>query len=578
MARLRLVNLLLAVMLILAGCGDKKDPVKGMDDLKVEANSGSGEESSAGNTEDDETDNSGEGNDASGDTSTKESAKEDAKENEKENAGGNADINAGEIVTAPTFTRTVWIDNRYTDDGTLLVEGKFTGIEVSGEGYEAAAKAVQDYFAEKEKAFTDSMDLYEEAALEDMQYAVDFLGYSASAEYSVERIDSSVTSVKGFHYAYTGGVHGNYGSVGATFDAKTGAELSFWDLAKDKKAFAEATLDSCLTQVSAEYEEGLYEDYEEIIRSIWAEEPNWYLDAAGITVIFTPYEIGPYAMGEVYVTLPYQELADLMKSEYQMESVPGVALLKEGAAAAVCLEKAISGETNSEKQNSKKQTVKLHAEDSGTGGIVSGFRKIMLEVGDKAECVAELDRLSSIYLLRREDGRSFLLFDGDMASDDYVTFVYEITDGDIQKVQETTVGTSIREAGVTLQGVELGIRVDAMGTYTAYGDYKMTENGTLEIAGEWMTIEPMYEGQILTVTRDLPVVVEGKKTVLSAGSRIQIVGTNGKDILRCCTVGDDTAADVLEGEIHYTRGENGWPVYIDGVNETEYFEDLPYAG
>ena len=166
----------------------------------------------------------------------------------------------------------------------------------------------------------ESMDLYEEAALEEMQYAVDFLGYSSSAEYSVGRIDSSVISVKGFHYAYTGGAHGNYGSVGATFDAKTGAELSFWDLAEDKQTFAEATLNSCLTQVSAEYSEGLYSDYEEIIRSVWAEEPNWYLEAAGITVIFAPYEIGPYAMGEVYVTLPYQELADVMKSEYSWAS------------------------------------------------------------------------------------------------------------------------------------------------------------------------------------------------------------------------------------------------------------------
>ena len=133
--------------------------------------------------------------------------------------------------------------------------------------------------------------------------------------------------------------------------------------------------------------------------------------------------------------------------------------------------------------------------------------------------------------------------------------------------------TSIRPDIVSLQGLQLGIRVDALGTYVAYGDYKMTEDGTLEPMGEWMTIEPMYEAQILTLTRDLPVVVDGSKSVLPAGSKLQIIGTNGKDILRY-----RIADDVQEGEIHYTREANGWSVYIDGVSETEYFEDLPYAG
>ena len=324
LVRLKLVSLLLATMLILSGCGDKKAPVMGMEDLNIGASSESGAEPTTESAEGDEGESSIEGSDESEDTSTKENGKEDAKGDGKENAGESADKNTDKdtdkVMTAPTFTQTEWIDNRYTDDGKLLVEGEFKGIEVSGEGYEAAVKAVRDYFAEQEKAFQESMDLYEEAALEEMQYAVDFLGYSSSAEYSVGRIDSSVISVKGFHYAYTGGVHGNYGSVGATFDAKTGAELSFWDLAEDKQVFADATLNSCLTQVSAEYSEGLYSDYEEIIRSVWAEEPNWYLEAAGITVIFAPYEIGPYAMGEVYVTLPYQELADVMKSEYSWAS------------------------------------------------------------------------------------------------------------------------------------------------------------------------------------------------------------------------------------------------------------------
>ena len=123
MAGLKLVSLLLAAMLVFTGCGDKKPPVMGMDELKVEINGGTGE-----------------------------SATESTEESATESADGNADNkDADTVVKAPAFTQTERIDNRYTEDGILLVEGEFRGIEVSGEGYEAAVKAVQDYFADKEK-------------------------------------------------------------------------------------------------------------------------------------------------------------------------------------------------------------------------------------------------------------------------------------------------------------------------------------------------------------------------------------------------------------------------------------------
>ena len=135
LAGLKLVSLLLAAMLVFTGCGDKKNPVMGMDDLKVETNSGT-EESATESTEEGVAESADGNSGESGDTS----AKENEKENEKENADGNVDKNTDSILTAPAFTRTERIDNRYTEDGKLLVEGEFRGIEVSGQGYEAAAK------------------------------------------------------------------------------------------------------------------------------------------------------------------------------------------------------------------------------------------------------------------------------------------------------------------------------------------------------------------------------------------------------------------------------------------------------
>ena len=300
MKKLKEASLLLAVMVVLTACGNKENAVKGMDDLKTEIGG-----SSAETGEDSTGQGAGNNKGESGETS-------------QGSSQGSAQDNAQGNVGIPVMVVTELSDHRYTDDEKLLVQGDFQGAEVTGEGYEAVAEAVQSYFAEKEQAFRESVDIYEESALAELQFSPDFPGYASSVESSGTRVDSSIISIKSFHYDSTGGAHPNYGTVGATFDAKTGFRLSFWDLAADKDAFAETTLNSCLEQVTAEYGEGLYIDYEETIRKVWEEEPNWYLDEVGVNIIFTPYEIGPYAMGEVTVLLPYEEFSGLLKPEYQM--------------------------------------------------------------------------------------------------------------------------------------------------------------------------------------------------------------------------------------------------------------------
>ena len=57
-----------------------------------------------------------------------------------------------------------------------------------------------------------------------------------------------------------------------------------------------------------EYTEGFWPDYADII-SGWNEAAVLF-DASGMTVIFSVYELGPYAMGPVELFLTYAELAE----------------------------------------------------------------------------------------------------------------------------------------------------------------------------------------------------------------------------------------------------------------------------
>lgn len=482
-----------------------------------------------------------------------------------EAAGDDKEVYEEEVLrkTAPVIAQTFLEDNRFGEDGTLLVEGSFQALEVSGEGYEAVSASVSSWFAQKEDGFREIRDSYEEYASEVLTDGVHFYPYASTVSCSSPRADGSVISLKCSFYEYSGGAHGNYGSEGAVFDVSSGEQISFWELTSDREAFSKRTLDGVLQKAVEGYADGLFPDYEDTIRSIWQEEPNWYLDAAGITVIFQPYEIGPYAMGEVYITLPYGEYEDLLKPQYLMGKHAGVSVITEGVEAQVSL-----GMTSEERT-----TICLYAETSGSTENTPGPSRYLLEVGEQTEVVGQYERLGSIHLLQREDGRSFLMFDGDMASDDYLTYVYEITDGQIMKTYESGDFATVRQGTVTLQGMQLGVRVDALGTYTAYGDYVLTQEGTLEQAGQWYTIDTVYDSQVLTTVQELPVTADNGDTVLPAGSRLRIIGTDGQSIMRY-----RLENSVEEGEIHFTRGEENWQIIINGVNETEYFEELPYAG
>ncbi len=464
--------------------------------------------------------------------------------------------------TAPLLLAAEWKDNRYSESGVLLVEGTFESLEISGEGYEAVAESVKEWFRQREESFTQTMDLYEEYALDAQENSPAFFGYSNIVSCTATRADSSVISLKCGFSDYIGGAHGNRVSMGVTFDSQTGEKISFWDLTDQKEEFARRTLEYCLEQIAEEYEDMLFADYEDTIRKAWELEPNWYLNGTGIVIEFSAYEVGPYAMGKASVVLQYEDFSDLLRPEYQMGGRAGVAILEKGIPAQISLGKA-TGE---------KETVRLYVEGQEDEYAYT-VGDMLLEVGGETEVVSALEWLEKIYLIQREDGRSFVLFDGDMASDDYVTYVYEITDGQIRKTYESTHCASICGDTVTTQGLKLAVRAEALGTYTAYGDYRMTEDGALEPLGEWFSVNTPYEFEGLTTIRELPVAVDGEPAILPVGSRLKLTATNRNGILRYELMGS-----MEEGEIHYTTGENGWPVYIDGVEDTEYFESLPYAG
>ncbi|MCD8250060.1 MAG: DUF3298 and DUF4163 domain-containing protein [Lachnospiraceae bacterium] len=446
----------------------------------------------------------------------------------------------------------------YSEDGARwLMHVENDSISVSGESYETLSEAVTEWNEEQTEELWESCEELSGYAAEEAAYTewdADSYYYDAWREAELCRVDESVVSLTILSYAYIGGAHGNSGYTGVTFDAQSGEILTLSDILTDEDGFQDAAQQWIVEKLAADHGDELFEDYEETVAAMWEAEPDWYLDAEGITFIFDPYEVGPYAMGAAFVCCPYDEFGAYMKETYS--GMNGVGAGRFSANADV--------ETDL-------GTLRIDMpvdEDYGMAPVSLSLNGESLEAG-------EFGSFGDAYLLRLSDDRSFVLFDADYASDDYVCFLCEITDGS-PVLRSRLENVSLQNGTVGAEVLTLRVHLDVLGTYYAYMDYVIGESGELMQTEDIFAIRSdRYAWRVLTVARELPVTADGEETTLPVGTRIRITGS---DNAGTAYYRDEESGET--GSLSYVRGdgEDAWTLYIDGVSEYEYFEMLPYAG
>lgn len=468
-----------------------------------------------------------------------------------------------ETESVPQVTIDTETQERYADDGkTLLVEGSFDKVGIEGAGYEKVAAAVEQWSEEEKGLFAESMEaLVKTAGQEAKDRGDEFIPYSTSQNVEITRLDANVISFRYRTNDYTGGAHGNYGYFGATFDAQTGNRLSLADLVNDKEAFKQKAVEYSLENLKGRKEElGLFDDYESAVRQDWENSDglSWYLDAAGITVVFNPYEIAPYAAGSIYVTLPYSEFSEEIKEDYRNTGSCGVGAVPANTVFTVDGADGVS-------------TFELSAEFTNED---HWEQDVVLKRGNSEEKVDTFGWMSSAYLIRDESGKSFVVLDGNMGSDAFVTYVYDVTNGNMKKTDETDTGVSIDPSAVNVSSMRLRVRFNICGTYEGTAQYHLDSQGKLVRNEDTYAITSSPWSK-LTVKSELPVEIDGKAENLAPGEMISITGTDGEKTLYFTAESSGKA-----GQIHFTRGtgDEAWKIYIDGVQDEEYFESLPYAG
>lgn len=122
-----------------------------------------------------------------------------------------------------------------------------------------------------------------------------------------------IVSVTAQCYQYGGGAHPNAYTVSYTFDLSVGQFIDPTQVADDPENFRICAAELLIQHADAldeEYTSGFWADYRDSIAR-WNESAVIF-SQSGMTVTFSVYTLGPYALGPVELTLSYRELAEAL--------------------------------------------------------------------------------------------------------------------------------------------------------------------------------------------------------------------------------------------------------------------------
>ncbi len=157
----------------------------------------------------------------------------------------------------------------------------------------------------------------DEADNEDKKSILSWYSYYRNVDGRVQLYDKSLLVYRVDYSEYTGGAHGMYSSTFYNIDLKTLRPLHLDDLFEGED-YKEALTDLLWNQLMADNKVATHQALEDMgYTSTGDLEPteNFYLSKDGITFYYNVYEITPYAMGAVKITLPYDMIDRLLKQD-----------------------------------------------------------------------------------------------------------------------------------------------------------------------------------------------------------------------------------------------------------------------
>ena len=140
--------------------------------------------------------------------------------------------------------------------------------------------------------------------------------YEADFNILPKRIEEGLASFVVVEYSYLMGVHPNTFKLASNYDLENQRQLKLEDLTEDYAAL-DKFLQEYVLKLMSEYKDadGFFNDYKNSVSSI-VTDGAWYFSEDGITFICNAYTIGPYALGIMEFTVPYEELSSYINEKW----------------------------------------------------------------------------------------------------------------------------------------------------------------------------------------------------------------------------------------------------------------------
>jgi len=141
-----------------------------------------------------------------------------------------------------------------------------------------------------------------------------FYNFSSYDQVSILYNDCGILALEAFQYTYEGGAHGNYFSTQYCYDLREMKKLKLHDILQ---------LDSIALQHAVEknfrkqYHLGKKPLNEILFENNLPYSENWFATSTGIQFLYNPYEVAPYAVGQIRVFVPFEDILSILQPAWR---------------------------------------------------------------------------------------------------------------------------------------------------------------------------------------------------------------------------------------------------------------------
>ena len=478
-------------------------------------------------------------------------------------------------------------------DLTLIASGSYDTVTLTEEAvidYPHLNKAIEaenDVIAEKyEKTFAEIKEAAENAIAEQREDTEEFPVGNMEGKIVPVRCDRSVLSFyEVTSLYYPGAAHGSVGYSGYNYKPENGEQITLADVFTDPAALKPVVAKYLRAQA-----DGSPVDGAEDMLQYYFDEGNmdaltWVIDQDGVTFLFAPSDIAPYAMGTLEAKIYFDREPSLFTGNYGSS--------KEGYVKPMSPYTEMTVDLDGDGSDEKLSVTGTYEE----GNEIYAYSGIQVCVGDQV-CTAELYCFSmQPSFVHTEDGRNYVYVvtgtDNDypeltvFAIKDNVpsllgkmdgtgfasAFHPEYVDGEYSLEQSF----SERYPLIDPSKFALGTRMQLMSTYSGRRFYKVGEDGMPAPLTDSYEIDAD-----ITLTTLVPVKAEvvdlskeeatGEEKEIPAGTKLNFWRTNGTDTV------DMRTDDMEVGEAFRFKVETSDGQIVNGIKLDEAFDGTMFGG